>query len=325
MGISVIVPTYNNQNYLKECIESIYRSGIDRDYELLIGIDQCEKTLDYIRTLQIDDKTKIFFFLKNGGPYIIKNTLAQMAKHDNILFFDSDDVMEPQMIPVSEDGLTKFSIVRPKMRNFRIINNKKVLDNNNKKWGEGVFAIKKDLFLGLNGFEGWRVAADSDFLGRLIKNRAKMWSTNEPLFLRRVHATSLTMSIDTGFKSELRMKLAKISKEKKYFGPLPNLVTGEYTEIFLENVESLNLKKLMKANQETEEMENYRKTKRLVAEILSNENISPKITNSHKLDYNRINQQQINRQNNTNKTNEALKKIQGFAKLVPVSGKKIIR
>ena len=37
MGISVIVPTYNNEKYLKECIESIYRSGLDREYELLIA------------------------------------------------------------------------------------------------------------------------------------------------------------------------------------------------------------------------------------------------------------------------------------------------
>ena len=325
MGISVIVPTYNNEKYLKECIESIYRSGLDREYELLIGIDQCENTLDFIRNLEIDDKTRIFFFLRNGGPYIIKNTLAQIAKYDNLLFFDSDDVMEPQMIPVSEDGLEKFSIVRPKMRNFRVINNKKVMDNNNRKWGEGVFAIKKSIFLGLNGFEGWRVAADSDFLGRLIKNRAKMWSTNEPLFLRRVHATSLTMSKETGFKSELRMKLAKQSKEKKYFGPLPNLAIGEYTEIFLENVESLNLKKLMKTSQDNAELESYRKTKRMVAEILSNENIRPRITNSHKPNYEQINKQQIHRSSNINKTNEALKKIQGFSKLVPTTGKRIIR
>jgi len=326
MGISVIVPTYNNTKFIEECINSIYDSaGLDRDYELLIGVDACEDTMAFLKQLKLNDKTRVFFFLKNNGPYIIKNTLSKIAKYDKILFFDSDDVMRPVMISVAEDGLDKFTVVRPMMVNFRVLNGKKVLDNR-KKWGEGVFAIKKELFLTLNGFEGWRVAADSDFIGRLVKNRAKIWTTQEPLFDRRIHATSLTMSKETGFNSELRSKLARISREKRYFGPLPNLATGEYMEAILNTIQLGDLKSMLLHDEDRVKLEEYKKKKKMIADILSNENIKPKIGKYNQPDYEQINNNLIKRNTTTNFTNEALKKVFQMNKKTPkIVGGKIIR
>jgi glycosyltransferase involved in cell wall biosynthesis len=325
MGISVIVPTYNNTKFIEECINSIYESGLDREYELLIGVDACEDTMDFLKQLKLNDNTRVFFFLKNGGPYIIKNTLSKIAKYDKILFFDSDDIMRPVMISVAEDGLDKFTVVRPMMINFRVLNGKKVLDNK-RKWGEGVFAIKKELFLTLNGFEGWRVAADSDFIGRLVKNRARIWSTQEPLFDRRVHANSLTMSRETGFNSDLRSNFARISREKKYFGPLPSLATGEYMEAILDKIQIEDLKNMLLNDEDRIRLEEYKKKKKMIADILSNENIKPKISKYNQPDYDEINNNLIKRNTTKNFTNDALKKVFHMDKKTPkiVAGK-IIR
>lgn len=312
MAISVIIPTFNNVEYLEECINSIYDSCVDREYEVLIGIDGCDKTVDFIKNFKINENTKVFYFKDNGGPYIIKNTLSQITKYDKIIFFDSDDVMEPIMATICDEGLEKFHVVRPKYANFKIINDEKVFEKNPRKFGEGVFAIKKEIFLGLNGFEGWRVAADSDFIGRLYRNRAKFWNTSQVLFKRRVHSESLTMASETGFNSELRSQYARLSREKNTFGPLPSLAVGYYDELVFDKSKVMNLKDLMKENIDSNEKA-YKERKKMISSILNNENIKPKLTHNNQIDYNQINRTQSKPQNS--KVNNALSRVKDLNQL----------
>jgi glycosyltransferase involved in cell wall biosynthesis len=231
MGISVIIPTFDNIEYIDETLDSIYKSGKDLEYEILIGIDGCNKSLKYLKDKTYPDNTKIFFFPTNKGPYLIKNTLSTLAKYDNLLFFDSDDMMEENMIEYCLKSLDKYQCVKPRLRNFRIIDGKITNESNRKNWGEGVFAIHKKIFDYHNGFEGWLVAADSDFMNRLYKNNTSVELTQEILLLRRLHDKGLTSRPDTGLRSSLRSKYASISKSKKYFGPLPELKIAEYKPI----------------------------------------------------------------------------------------------
>ena len=235
MGISVIIPTFDNIEFIDETLESIYNSGKDFDYEILIGIDGCKKSLDYLKNKSYPSNTKIYYFSKNKGPYLIKNTLSTLAKYDNLLFFDSDDVMGENMIGYCLNSLNRYQCVKPRLRNFRIVDGKTINEENRKNWGEGVFAIHKKIFDYYNGFEGWLVAADSDFMGRLYKNNISVELTQEILVLRRLHNKGLTSRPDTGLRSSLRSKYAFISKSKKYFGPLPTLKVSKYTNI--ENAE----------------------------------------------------------------------------------------
>lgn len=323
MAISVIIPTFNNVEYLEECINSIYDSCLDREYEVLIGIDGCDKTVDFIKNFKINENTKVFYFKDNGGPYIIKNTLSQITKYDKIIFFDSDDIMDPIMATICDEGLEKFHVVRPKYSNFKVINDEKVFEKNPRRWGEGVFAIKKEIFLGLNGFEGWRVAADSDFIGRLYRNRAKFWNTSQVLFKRRVHSESLTMANETGFNSELRAQYARLSREKNTFGPLPSLAVGYYDELIFDKSKVMNLKDLMKENIDSNEKA-YKERKKMISSILNNENIKPKLTHNNQIDYNQINRTQSKPQNT--KVNNALTRVKDLNQLKKnFSGGRIIK
>ena len=91
--------------------------------------------------------------------------------------------------------------------------------------GEGVFGVKKSIFDYLNGFEPWMCAADSDFMGRVYKNRYKLRYTNRINFYRRIHRNGLTSRPDTGMSSPLRAQYARLSRNKKVAGPLKNMVT----------------------------------------------------------------------------------------------------
>jgi glycosyltransferase involved in cell wall biosynthesis len=234
--LTIIIPTYNIPNYLNECLISVIQSCGNINCEVLVGIDKCENTLNYIKSKDFDPRIRFFYFENNVGPYVIKNSLSKISRSDSILFFDSDDIMKDTMVSDIINKQNNFEFVKPMYSNFNnIISNIKVNEVKTGQYGEGVFSIKKDLFLHMNGFEGWRCAADSDFMKRLYKNNRKFSYTDEVLFYRRKHSSNLTTAPETGFMSKLRAGYASITKNKKDFGPLPNIITENFTEIYPNN------------------------------------------------------------------------------------------
>lgn len=214
MGISLIIPTFKNIDFLPELVHSIVSNDYDGDYEVLIGIDGCKDTLDYVHKNDYPPNFKFYFFLENKGPYLIKNTLSELSNYDNLLFFDSDDIMLNKMLYEIDTNLNHYDVIKPKYMNFTTEKDVKFYNKNKFEFGEGVFAIKKHLFLSMNGFEGWKVAADSDFMGRLYKTKIKILHTPHVLFHRRVHPNSLTVHPETGLASKLRGYYSLLSKKK---------------------------------------------------------------------------------------------------------------
>jgi len=187
--ISVVIPTFNNIEFLDECLDSVLRSMKNLDGEILVGIDGCETTLEYITKKEYDLRIKFYYFKVNSGPYVVKNSLSQISKSEIILFFDK---------------------------------------NSKGEFGEGILAIKKSIFLSLNGFEPWRCAADSEFISRLYKNNYTFKGTNTVRMFRRIHPESITMKSETSYYSKQRRRYVELMNSKTYFGPLDKL----HTEIF---------------------------------------------------------------------------------------------
>ena len=227
--VSIIIPTFQNVNYIDDCLKSIEVAMKNHMCEILVGIDGCRETLNHLKSSKISPYTSVYYFERNEGPYTIKNTLANIAKSDNLIFFDSDDLMGENMVDYVIKSLDRYVCVKPKMYNFDNETNKPILNLNTH--GEGVFAIKKDLFISMNGFEPWMCAADSDFMGRLYKRNPAMIHSPSPLFSRRIHDNSLTTRKETGMRSVMRHQYVKISKNKKGNGNPNILHTRDFTLI----------------------------------------------------------------------------------------------
>lgn len=232
MSISVLIPTYKNVEYLAELFLSIEMNNFVHDYEVLIGIDNCEETLEYVLLNNFPKNFKIIFFKENYGPYIIKNTLYKLSKYDKIFYFDSDDIMLPNLLSEIERLLNYYDCVKPKYLNFQDSPQGKVFEKKSNVFGEGVFGMKKKTFELMNGFEGWRVAADSDFMGRYYKTNPNLIHTKEILFYRRLHPKSLTVSPETNYSSPLRHRYYQLSKNKTHKDiKLKNIIIGQYEDV----------------------------------------------------------------------------------------------
>lgn len=243
-SLSVIIPTYNNIEYLDESLNSIINSGKDQNIEILVGIDGCEKTLNYIKQKTYPDFVKFYYFNSNNGPYVVKNTLSQIVNSDNILFFDSDDIMGVDLISKIISLSKSYQVVRPKYSDFT--NNGTIVGKN---YGEGVFMIYKKLFLEMNGFEPWKVAADTEFMNRLRLKNIKTYLTPEVLFKRRIHSHGLTSRKDTGYGSSLRNQYIQMMNNKKGLQNPSKLHTEDFKDITT-NVDNFILPEKKKLNLE---------------------------------------------------------------------------
>lgn len=104
--ISVIVPIYRVESYLKECIDSI----IHQTYSMLEIIlvddgsdDACPHICDDYR--KQDSRIQVIH-KENGGLSDARNAGLESATGDYICFIDSDDVVHPNFIQTLYENLT---------------------------------------------------------------------------------------------------------------------------------------------------------------------------------------------------------------------------
>lgn len=97
--ISVIIPVYNVERYIKECIDCVLNQTL-KDIEVICindaSPDNCLEILN--EYAQKDKRLKIIDLKENQGMGNARNFGIQEAKGEYIMFLDSDDFLEPQAV-----------------------------------------------------------------------------------------------------------------------------------------------------------------------------------------------------------------------------------
>ncbi len=92
--VSIIVPIYNTEKYLKRCINSILSQSF-KDFELLLIDDgSTDGSLEIMKEYKEYDKRVRIFSNKNQGPALTRNFGIDMAKSNYLMFIDSDDYID---------------------------------------------------------------------------------------------------------------------------------------------------------------------------------------------------------------------------------------
>jgi len=224
--ISIIIPAFKSVKFIDECIDSINIPGV----EILIGVDGCEETYNHIKHLD-----GVFYFPKNVGPYVIKNTLVDIASNQDIIFFDADDIMVTESILDIKNALQKSDYVKLNYLNFREISEKDDWHTDVVMHDDAVIAIKKDLFNSLNGFYPWRCGADSEFAYRLDHNNLKKGKIHDLCYYRRIHGENLTMKEETCYGSAIRNEYLKIINTNRRAENWPNPEIKTKEEYYAKN------------------------------------------------------------------------------------------
>ena len=105
--ISIIVPIYNVEAYIGNCIDSILNQTF-RDFELILVNDgSTDKSLDICKDYKDIDNRICIIDKKNGGVSSARNAGLQIAKGEYIGFVDSDDYIHTQMYEILYNEIVK--------------------------------------------------------------------------------------------------------------------------------------------------------------------------------------------------------------------------
>lgn len=98
--ISVIIPMFNAEKTIKECLDSLVNQTIFNEIELII-VDDCssDKSPDIVIEYESKYPENILFIRldKNAGPGNARNVAMEYASGKYIGFVDSDDAVQPSM------------------------------------------------------------------------------------------------------------------------------------------------------------------------------------------------------------------------------------
>lgn len=104
--ISIIIPVYNVEKYLKRCLDSLLSKQSLREIELICiddeSSDNCPKILDeYAKN---DFRVKVIY-KKNEGQGVARNEGLKIATGEYVFFVDPDDWIEPNTLQICYDKI----------------------------------------------------------------------------------------------------------------------------------------------------------------------------------------------------------------------------
>lgn len=113
MLLSIIVPFYNVEQYVEDCIRSLYRQNLPMsDYEV-IAVDDCspDGSRAVVEKLQTEyGNLKLVVLPENRKLGGARNAGLANAKGDYVMFVDSDDYLLPNVLPQLLEEIERFDL-----------------------------------------------------------------------------------------------------------------------------------------------------------------------------------------------------------------------
>lgn len=252
--VSVIIPVYNVEKYLVQCMESVVNQTL-KDIEI-ICMDDCstDNSLAILKEYEKRDNRIILLeFDKNVGQGKTRNNALDIAAGEYIMFLDGDDWLEPMacekaynqihnnnndfvlfnMFDYYEDKNIK-NVNASRLRhfvNFTPIENIKLYEYGN--WcittGEPWYKIYKKEFLNKNNirFSNLRICEDVPFYIKVIVCSNTVSILNEPLYNYRIRQDSCGTTCVYNWKDIIK------ARKECYDYILSSSYSNEFLKIFL--------------------------------------------------------------------------------------------
>lgn len=230
MSISFIIPIYNVEKYLKQCIDSVLGQVKEEDEIILVNDGSKDRSnLICKKYLKMFPDKIIYIEKENGGLSSARNVGIRQATKDYIAFVDSDDYLKQGYVEVLENAVNN-NTVDVVMFGYETFPNGTVTVPIFK---EGIIRSKEELFDGVKTVNkhndfcfSWRLLIKRNFL-----NKVKVMFDEQT-----------KIGEDYLFNSQVLLEASNILvlKESLYMYRINNensIMRKKYKENLLENLE----------------------------------------------------------------------------------------
>lgn len=218
--VSIIIPVYNAEKYLSDCIESLVSVARDAGEILLIDDGSQDQSAEICESYQREYPFVKVLRQANAGPSVARNLGLSVARGEYICFFDSDDYINPESFKRHIDFLEKTKADIWVSDFHRVADNGCILDRvyqiqetkqpivdkaylsqflsaKDCVWNVWRYIFRRE-FLEMNNLffaEGFHSAEDLEFVVRALSKAQNFAFFHEPYYFYRVnYGASLTRS-----------------------------------------------------------------------------------------------------------------------------------
>ena len=89
--VSVIIPVYNTEKYLRECLDSVLNQTLREIEVICVDDGSTDNSLQILKEYQKKDERVIIIEQENSGAAVARNKALNVAKGEFIAFIDADD------------------------------------------------------------------------------------------------------------------------------------------------------------------------------------------------------------------------------------------
>lgn len=229
MELSIIIPVYNSENYLADCLDSCLNQTLrlNEEYEVICVNDGSTDNTDAILR-RYEQMGVIVIAQKNKGVSAARNNGLRNAKGDYVWFVDSDDCIYPSCLTtlcqeIRKSHVTGYGFLRERVpydfnfhdvsKDDRLINIKWVYDN---QLFEYVFTnvISRDYLLVNSCFFNEEMPYHEDYLWavNVMMHHATFLKTSSALYYYRNNPTSAMGLMQNNFRKWQKSRLILIEE-----------------------------------------------------------------------------------------------------------------
>ena len=219
MFFSIVIPVYNVERYLSECVDSLLEQSFD-DFEIILVDDGATDTSPALCDEYADRDNRVKVIHKtNGGQSSARNVGTEEARGEYIIYIDSDDfIMDRDFLKKITEAMDGEDVVFYKHKKF---------DDTTKAFSECTYSfagvdgtapyldrlrtmIQADAFFGMPWnkcirrsmiadkkirFEEGLTGEDMDWIFYVVLNAKSMVTIDEPFVAYRQRSNSVTSSL----------------------------------------------------------------------------------------------------------------------------------
>lgn len=122
--VSIIVPCYNSEKYIEECIKSLIQQTYENLECILVNDGSKDNTLELINFFGAKDSRIRVFTQENSGPSAARNKGIDNANGEFLFFLDQDDILNNNAITTLVSSYDDNDIITGATMSFNFSNNR---------------------------------------------------------------------------------------------------------------------------------------------------------------------------------------------------------
>ena len=96
--VSVIIPVYNTENYLRECLDSVLAQTLREIEVICVDDGSTDNSLNILKEYQNKDTRIVVLTQENRSAGAARNYGLSIAKGKYLSFLDSDDFFDKELL-----------------------------------------------------------------------------------------------------------------------------------------------------------------------------------------------------------------------------------